>query len=117
MHHDVLQIDENPFAIARTFLAEGTEPRGLALLNDSIGDRADVPVGITRGDDEGVSDVSETSYIQHLHVHGFHVIERERHDRLQRGRQGALGGAARAAGGHVLKGALLRNGQLRSSGA
>ncbi len=102
MHHDVLQVDQDPLAIARTFLAKRAEPRRLALLNDSIGDGADVAVRVSGGHDEGVRDVGQTSYIQHLDVDGFHVIERDRYDFLQR--RGALGGAARSCtGGHVLK--------------
>ncbi len=44
MQHDVLQVDEHPFAFALAFDAKGTEAALLRFLDDAIGNGFDVAV-------------------------------------------------------------------------
>ncbi len=104
MNDDVLQIDQDPFTVPLALFAERAEPRLFGFFKDAIGDGLDVPVGVTRRNDHGVGYIGQPSYIQHLHVDGFHIVERGRYEVLQRGSALWLRRAARAcAGDHVFK--------------
>jgi hypothetical protein len=54
MKDDVLEVDENPFAVSLTLFAEGAETGLFGFFNDSVGDGFDVSVGVTRRNDHGV---------------------------------------------------------------
>src|SRR5262249_48574218 len=67
-----------------------------------------MPVGIARRNDHHVGYIGQPSYIQHLHVDSFHIVERGRYDVLQRGCALWLRRAARAcASYHAFKWCLL----------
>ena len=61
---------------SRAFHTERRVTAGLGALNHALGNAADVAIGITGGDDQGIGDVSETADIQNLDVDGLHVIQR-----------------------------------------
>src|SRR5882724_9455308 len=108
VNDDVLQIDQNPFTVSLALFAQRAKTRLLGFLEDAIGDGLDVPVGIAGRNDHGVGYIGQPSYIQHLHIDGFHIVERGRYEVLQRGSALWLRGAARAcASDHVFKWFLL----------
>jgi hypothetical protein len=98
VNHDIRQIHENPFTLARTFDAHRAEVVLLGELHHAIGDRFDVAVGIAGGDDDDIGDIRELSDVHDFDVDGFHVVERGI-DYAQQGlRKGGLGRRCSAAG-------------------
>ena len=50
------------------------------LLDDALRDRAHVPVGVTRGHDHRIGNVSQSAYVQQFDIDCLHVIQRREHE-------------------------------------
>jgi hypothetical protein len=54
MKDDVLEVDENPFAVTLTLFAEGAEAGFFSFFNDPVRNGLDVSIGVAGRNDHGV---------------------------------------------------------------